>query len=598
MNNFLKTFLACLLALVVANILIVTFFVMILAGIGAAFSEQVRPVESGSVLRIDLSERITDAPEVNPFSAMGIGDLIDMDMSRSYALIDVLEAIERAASDDDIEGIYLNIDPYSGVGMATLDEIRAAVLKFKESGKFVLSYADFYTQSSYYLATAADRIYMNPEGSLSWTGMASGIMFYKGLLEKLGVHAEVIRHGKYKAAVEPFLLEKMSPENRLQTERLLGSIWGYIVGNVAAARGIDSAQLQRYASELTLTDAQSAVDTKMVDSLSYESDVQDMLCEMTGWEDEPEFVSLGTYIDQPGAVAKKLSKNKIAVVYAEGQIVDGKGKEGLVGSSSLAARLQEVRRDEQVKALVLRVNSPGGSALASEVIWHEIERIRQNRPVIVSMGNMAASGGYYISCPADAIVTSPLTLTGSIGVFGLMFDGGDALKDKLGISVDVAKTNPSADMGMSVFGVVGVRPLSPAERQFMQNSVETVYSTFVDHVAQGRNLSVEAVDEIGGGRVWSGLDAVEIGLADGFGGLTDAIALAADRAGIADDFRIVTPEDEPDRFTQIMRFMSAESRAELFKGEFGEIYAQFETLRNMLGYSGVQAFTPLRVDLR
>ncbi|WP_300286772.1 signal peptide peptidase SppA [uncultured Alistipes sp.] len=598
MNSFFRTFLACLLAFVVANILIGTFFVMVLAGIGAAFSEQAPAVESGSVLRIDLSERITDAPSVNPFSSMGLADLIDMDMSRSYALVDVLEAIERAASDDDIEGIYLNINPYVGVGMATLDEIRDAVVKFKESGKFVLSYADYYTQGSYYLATAADRIYMNPEGSLSWAGMATGVMFYKDLLEKLDIRAEVIRHGKYKAAVEPFLLDKMSPENRLQTERLLGSMWGYVVGNIAEARGLDSAELQRYASELTLSDARSAVETSMVDSLAYEADMQDMLCEMTGWDDEPEFVSLGTYIDQPRVATKKLSKNKIAVVYAEGQIVDGKAKEGLVGGNSLAARLRDVRRDEGVRAVVLRVNSPGGSALASEVIWHEIEQIRKDRPVIVSMGNMAASGGYYISCPADAIVASPLTLTGSIGVFGLMFDGSAALKNKLGITVDVAKTNPSADMGMSVFGAVGVRPLSPAERAFMQNSVEEVYTTFVNHVAQGRNLSVETVDSLGGGRVWSGMDAVQIGLADGFGGLKDAIALAADRAGVADDFRVVTPQEEPDRFTQIMKLMSAESRAELFAGEFGRAYAELETLRNLFARPGVQAMTTLSVELR
>ncbi len=597
MNSFFRTFLACLLAFVVANILIGTFFVMVLAGIGAAFSDQTPSVESGSVLRIDLSERITDAPVVNPFSSMGLTDLLDMNMSRSYALIDVLGAIERAATDDDIEGIYLNVNPYVGVGMASLDEIRGAIVKFKESGKFVLSYADYYTQGSYYLATAADKIYMNPEGSLSWAGMASGVMFYKGLLEKLDVRAEVIRHGKYKSAVEPFLLDKMSPENRLQTERLLGSMWGYIVGNIAEARGLDSATLQRYASELTLTDARSAVETKMVDSLSYEADMQDMLCEMTGWDDEPEFVSLGTYIDQPRVATKKLSKNKIAVVYAEGQIVDGEAKEGLIGGTSLASRLRDVRRDDEVKAVVLRVNSPGGSALASEVIWHEIEQIRKDRPVIVSMGNMAASGGYYISCPADAIVTSPLTLTGSIGVFGLMFDGGAALKNKLGITVDVAKTNPSADMGISVFGM-GVRPLSPAERQFMQNSVEEVYDTFVGHVAEGRNLSVETVDSLGGGRVWSGLDAVEIGLADGFGGLKDAIALAADRAGVADDFRVVTPQDEADKFTQIMRLMSAESRAQLFKGEFGEVYAQFEMLQHLLERPGVQAFAPLSVELR
>ena len=251
-----------------------------------------------------------------------------------------------------------------------------------------------------------------------------------------------------------------------------------------------------------------------------------------------------------------------------------------------------------MKAVVLRVNSPGGSALASEVIWHEIEQIRQERPVIVSMGNVAASGGYYISCPADAIMASPVTLTGSIGVFGLMFNGEQTLRNKLGITVDVAKTNPSADLGMTVFGAVGVRPLSSAERQFMQNGVERVYETFVGHVAEGRNMSVAAVDSIGGGRVWSGIDAARIGLVDGFGGLREAIALAADRAGVAGDFRIVTPADELDPLSQVLRMMSAESRAELFKGEFGEIYSQYEMLQNILGAGGVQAIMPYDVRMR
>lgn len=597
MNSFLKTFLACLLALVVANILLGVFFVMLLAGLGSAFSEQVPTVKPGSVLRIDLSERITDSPSSNPFSELGLDELLAMQVSRSYALIDVVGAIDRAAADDHIRGIYLNVAPGAGLGMASLEEIRDAVLRFKESGKFVYSYADYYTQGSYYFSSVADKVYLNPEGSVSWIGLSSGVLFYKGLLDKLDLKPEVIRHGDFKSAVEPFILDKMSPANRLQMERLLGSIWGHVVKNIATARGIDSAALQQYASELALSDARSAVRTKMVDSLAYTADVDRMICEMTGQQKEPEYVSLGSYIDQPKTPAK-LSKNRIAVVYAEGQIVDGKGKEGLVGGSSLAARLAKVRQDDRIKALVLRVNSPGGSALASEVIWHEVEQIRKQKPVIVSMGDVAASGGYYISCPADAIMASPVTLTGSIGVFGLMFNGSEALKNKLGITVDIAKTNPSADMEMAVFGAVGVRELSPAERTFMQNSVERIYTTFVNHVAEGRNLTPEAVDRIGGGRVWSGADAQAIGLVDGFGGLKDAVALAADRAGLGADYRIVTPQQTPDKWGQLMKLMTAESRAELFRGEFGEVYAQYELLRNMISAGGVQAVMPYRVDLR
>ena len=598
MKNFWSTFLACLLALVVANVVIGVFLVMVLAGIGTLFSETVPDVQQKTVLRLDFAEPISDDPSRNPLSEMGFNDLISMRVARNYALIDVLKAIETAATDDRISGIYLNVSPNMGMGMATLEEIRDALLQFKESGKFIVSYADYYTQGSYYMATAADKVYLNPQGNVTWLGLASGVVFYKGLLDKLGVQVEAIRHGSFKSAVEPFILDKMSPENRLQMDALLGSIWGHVVKRVSDARGIDSAQLQRYASDLALQSARNTVDLKMVDSLVYASDVERMLCEMTDRDEEPEFVSLGTYIDQPKTAVQKLSRNKIAVVYAEGQIVDGKSREGLVGGNSLASRLADVRRDDRVKAVVLRVNSPGGSALASEVIWHEIEQIRQERPVIVSMGNVAASGGYYISCPADAIMASPVTLTGSIGVFGLMFNGEQTLRNKLGITVDVAKTNPSADLGMTVFGAVGVRPLSSAERQFMQNGVERVYETFVGHVAEGRNMSVAAVDSIGGGRVWSGIDAARIGLVDGFGGLREAIALAADRAGVAGDFRIVTPADELDPLSQVLRMMSAESRAELFKGEFGEIYSQYEMLQNILGAGGVQAIMPYDVRMR
>ena len=336
----------------------------------------------------------------------------------------------------------------------------------------------------------------------------------------------------------------------------------------------------------------------MVDSLAYSADMEAMLAGMTG-QQETRFISLEDYVmqGQVGSSGGKGSGNRIAVLYAEGDIVDGEAPEREVGGETLAAKLADLRRDEEVKAVVLRVNSPGGSALASEVIWHEMELLRAEKPVVVSMGNVAASGGYYIACPADVILASPTTITGSIGVFGLLFNAGQGLKDKLGVTVDVAKTNPSADMDMAVFGAVGVRPMNQAERDFMQNSVEQVYSAFVGHVAEGRNMTAGQVDSVGGGRVWSGESALRIGLIDGFGGLRDAVALAADRAGVADDFRIVSPEESPDRLTQLLKLFSAETRAELFRGEMGEAYRDYETLRNMLYQNSVQALSPYRVAM-
>ena len=596
MNQFIRTFLACLLALVVAGVLASVFFVMVIASFGTVFMEKVPEVKEKSVLRIDFSDPVFDNPDYTPLSLSGFSDLMNMQI-RGYALIDVLKAIEAAETDDRIAGIYLNITPNARMGLATMQEIRNALSVFRRSGKFIVSHSDFYTQSSYYLSSVADQVSLNPQGDVTWRGMASGTLFYKGLLDKLEVQVEAIRHGSFKSAVEPFIMDQMSPENRQQIEMLLGSLWGTVVRDIADSRGIDSAALQSFATNLEIKDASYARQLGMVDTLMYGQQVDQMLGEWTEQE-EPNYVSLRSYIDRILMEESNVSKNKIAVVYAEGQIVDGKSREGLVGGETLARQLAALKEDDEVKAVVLRVNSPGGSALASEVIWHEAEALRQEKPLIVSMGNMAASGGYYISAPADMILASPMTETGSIGVFGLMLNGEQGLKNKLGISVDVVKTNPSADMGMTVFGAVGVRPLSQSEREYMQYGVEQVYKTFVGHVAEGRNLSVEAVDSIGGGHIWSGTDALNIGLIDGFGGLKEAISFAAERAGVSEDFRIVSPATDESRLTQIVKLLSAEARAQMFRGETGEVYEMYDMLRNMLYSNSIQALTPYRVEMK
>lgn len=595
MNQFIRTFLACLLALVVAGVLASVFFVMVIASFGTVFMEKVPEVKEKSVLRIDFSDPVFDNPDYTPLSLSGFSDLMNMQI-RGYALIDVLKAIEAAETDDRIAGIYLNITPNARMGLATMQEIRNALSVFRRSGKFIVSHSDFYTQSSYYLSSVADRVSLNPQGDVTWRGMASGTLFYKGLLDKLEVQVEAIRHGSFKSAVEPFIMDQMSPENRQQIEMLLRSLWGTVVRDIADSRGIDSAALQSFATNLEIKDASYARQLGMVDTLMYGQQVDQMLGEWTEQE-EPNYVSLRSYIDRILMEESNVSKNKIAVVYAEGQIVDGKSREGLVGGETLARQLAALKEDDEVKAVVLRVNSPGGSALASEVIWHEAEALRQEKPLIVSMGNMAASGGYYISAPADLILASPMTETGSIGVFGLMLNGEQGLKNKLGISVDVVKTNPSADMGMTVFGAVGVRPLSQSEREYMQYGVEQVYKTFVGHVAEGRNLSVEAVDSIGGGHIWSGTDALGIGLIDGFGGLKEAISVAAERAGVSEDFRIVSPATDESRLTQIVKLLSAEARAQMFRGETGEVYEMYDILRNLLYSNSIQALTPYRVEM-
>lgn len=594
MNAFFKTFFASLLAFVVGGIFFVVLGVMFVVGIGLSAvssgvdASSVSTPSSHSILKIDLSVPIVDNPVQERISSL---ERLTMGSGFEMPMLNVLGAIQRAKADKHIDGIYLNINPAASIGLATMEELRNALLDFKEgSDKFIIAYSDFYTQKSYYLSSVADRIYMNPQGSLLWKGMASNVIFYKGLLDKLGVQPEVVRHGAYKSAVEPFIMDKMSPENRLQTEKLIGTIWNHVVSQVAQARSIDSIALQRYASELTINDAEQAVAKGLVDSLAYGADMDSLLAGMTDQE-TPNYYAFEDYVAQSVAVNK--SDNLIAVVYADGEIVDGDAPQPMVGGETLAAKLAELRDQDEVKGVVLRVNSPGGSALASEVIWHEMELLRDKKPVIVSMGDMAASGGYYISCPADAILASPTTITGSIGVFGLLFNAQNGLKDKLGITVDVAKTNPSADLG------VPFRALSDAERNYLKHSVEHTYAQFVDHVASGRNLTREQVDSLGGGRVWSGVSALGNGLIDSYGGLLEAIALAADRAGVGEDFSISAPSNTPDLLTRILFMLTSQTAVkDPFQGELGTLYRDYATLQRILSREGVQALLPCRYDIQ
>ena len=589
--NFFKTFLASLLAFVVANVLVWMLGMIVMMGfmIGLASGGSGPVIGSGTVLKIDLAEAITDAPVVSPLGSIDFGNFR---MKTSNTILQCVDAIDNAAVDDNIEGIYLN-PGWGAVSLANIEELRAALLRFKESGKFIVSYNEVYTQRDYYLCSVADKIYMNPEGGIMWQGMASNVMFYKGLLDKLGVQPEVLRHGTFKAAVEPFIMDRMSPENRLQMERLTGSIWGELVGEIAASRGIDSSDLQRYASELMLRTPEIALEKGVVDSLVYMDQMISVLNELTGNDPEsdevPNLVTLSEYIGAMKPMSHKVSDNVVAIVYADGEIIDGESVDDKIGGATIAAKLARVRQDDDVKAVVLRVNSPGGSALAAEVMWREVELLRQEKPVIVSMGGTAASGGYYLSCPADIVLADKSTITGSIGVFGLLFNAEKGLREKLGITVDVVKTNPSADMGMPFRG------LSQGERLYMMDQIEKVYNTFVGHVAAGRNLSVEEVDKIAEGRVWSGVDALRIGLIDGFGGLKDAILLAADRAGVGEDFRVVQELDREDSFMVLLRSLS-NIRQSRMESEMGDTFRQYSYLKTMLSQQGVQARMPYIIE--
>lgn len=590
--NFGKTFLAGLLAVVAGMALLFFFGFMLLFGIAATFEKSVT-VQPESILKIDLSEMLTDAPSTDPLAGL---DVRTLQATPQLPLLKALRTIETAAADERIKGIYLRLNGTGGVeGTAILEELREAFEAFKLSGKFIVAYNETYSQGGYYLASVADRIYMQPQGGLDWTGLASNVTFYKGLLDKLDLKMEVFRPTacKYKSAVEPFILDRMSPANREQMQQLVNSMWGTISGDVCRSRGIDPEEMRRITDNLEVTLADEALKYGFVDGLLYEDQMNDVFAEL-GVEpdgDTYRFITLGEYASQVGVDLKNLSADQVAVVYASGQIVDGEGYGREIYGNTLAATLADVRRNDKIKAVVLRVNSPGGSALASDIVWREMELLRAEKPVIVSMGSYAASGGYYISCPADVIVADRLTLTGSIGVFGMILDPHDALKNKLGITVDGVQSNAESDL-------MGKGSLSPVQRAMILRGVDQVYTTFTNNVSEGRNLPIERVLEIAGGRVWSGVDALEIGLVDACGGLKMAIAQAVDKAGLGENYRIVEVTDQPTGLAALLSNFGMSLRAAFTRSELGGMMKEYEAVREVLSQQGVVMYSPYRVELR
>ena len=586
--NFSKTFLAGLLAFVVGNILIAMLWGLFVMGLVGALSATTG-IDDNSILRIDLSENIVEAPPADPFAGV---DFRTMTATPYVTLFEALRAIDAAKNDPRIKGIYIRPNGQGTVSVTVLEELRAAIIDFKqESGKFVLAYNEAYGQSGYYLATAADGVYLQPEGLLDWHGIAANTMFYKGLLDKLDLKVEVFRPTacKYKSAVEPFILTKMSDANREQMSQLVRSMWRVIAGDVAESRGLTVEQLDGYADELSAILPDEALKNGLIDGLKYEDEMDDLFAE-AGVESDGDgqysFVSLGEYASQVGPDMQHIGADRVALLYADGQIVDGEGYDAVYGNT-LAAKIRKLRLDSGVKAVVLRVNSPGGSALASDVIWREMELLKAVKPVIVSMGDYAASGGYYISAPADAIVADRLTLTGSIGVFGMFLDAGDAMKQKLGVTVDAVKSNRSADM--SIF-----RGLTPTERAMMLRSVDRVYETFTNLVAEGRNLPIEKVLDIAGGRVWSGVDALEIGLVDSCGGLKSAIAVAVDKAGLGEEYLIEEVREAPQGLAAIVAALNAQVEAHVEHAALFDLYDEYRHVRDALAQQGVLAYCPYR----
>lgn len=592
--RFYKVVIAAFIGTLIA--LLINFFVKI--GVISSIiknaskdTEVATTVKPNSVLYMKLDYEIADRTSENEFAGIDFNTMETKDVT---GLNQILNNIDFAKTDTNIKGIYLELSSIP-TSTATLQEIRNKLIEFKESGKFIVAYGENYSQSAYFLATAADKIYVNPEGMVDLHGMASQVMFYKHLLEKLDVEMQIVRgpNNRFKSAVEPYFLDKMSEANREQMDKLLSSVWGEILTSISQSRDISVEQLNQIADQMeTFSDAKKALEYNLVDGLMYKDEMLAELKSLTGSKNKINAVPNAKYATS--YTFENGSKNEIAIIYAEGQIFDGKGQEGNIYSENLSKTIRKAREDKDVKAIVLRVNSPGGSAVASAIIGHELDLAKEVKPVIVSMGNYAASGGYWISANGDYIFADPTTLTGSIGVFGTFPNMKGLLNDKIGLTFDVVKTNENADFGNFT------EPLTEFQYAKLQQMVVKTYDEFTGRVAEGRGLRQSYVDSIGQGRVWSGVDAIEIGLVDQLGDMEDAIAYAAQQAGIADDYKVVEMPKQKDFMTRFLDQFGGgtDDLDAAMRQKLGVYYQYFEGIENLSNNTGIQARMPFDVIIR
>ncbi len=562
----------------------ILYMVMLISMIGtlASASKETTTIKNNSVLQLNLNQSVAERVIETPFDKFNT-------YNAQIGLNDILACIKNAATDPKIKGIYLN-SATVGASPASVKEIHDALVEFKKYGKFIYAYSDVLAQNGYYLASVADKIILNPAGSLDFKGYAFQVMFYKGLIDKLDVDVQILRHGQFKSAVEPYMLDKMSEANREQLTVLSNSLWKVFVDDISAARKIPSDSLNAIADNLLCATPEDALRLKMVDQLGYPGDMEKLLKSKlnVGEDDDINFVSISKY--KKSIIENTKAAAKIAVVYAVGEISDGKGDNSRgIYSESFIKEFKKAYKDNDVKAIVLRINSPGGSALASENIWREIENAKKaGKIVVTSMGDYAASGGYYIACNSNYIIAQPNTLTGSIGVFGMIPSFQNLLKNKLGITVDVVKTNQHADYG------TGLRPLDEIEMSTIQTSIEQIYSTFTKRVADGRKMTVAQVDSIGQGRVWAGVDALNLGLVDKLGNIDDAIAKAAELAKIS-NYSIVYYPKQKDWFTLL--FSNDDEIESALKAKLGRLYFTYEGIDHILNCEGIQARIPMEITI-
>lgn len=588
MSQFFKYTLATVLGVFIAGLISLFLFFGIVGAIVSSTEDKEVISDAHSILHLDLDYPITDRGMNDPFSQM---NFMDFSIKERPGLDVIIRSIKKAKEDPNIDGIYIDSQSVLA-GISSTQEIRNALEDFKTSGKFIVAYATAFDQKGYYLASVADKLYLHPEGLIYFAGLNGQVTFFKGAMEKLGVDMQIIRHGQFKSAVEPFMLDKMSDANKKQTSALIHSVWSELLTPISAARNISIDDLNQFADDLVLNEARLALENNFVDGLKYGDEVKTYLMSFSGVEEQKDLklLSVDKYTKTAFYKEGSKSRDKIAVIYASGEIMPGKGDDTYIGEKNIVKALKEARENSRVKAVVLRINSPGGSALVSDLIWREVELTKAEKPVIASMSDVAASGGYYIACNSNQIFAEPTTITGSIGVFGMIPNVKELMNDKLGITFDQVMTNKNADF-MDI-----TKPLSPFQRAVIQKSIENVYSSFVNKVAKGRNMNFEEVDAIGQGRVWTGNQALEIGLVDTIGGLEDAIAAAAKRVDLS-DYRVMSLPVQKDAFTKMLEDLSGES-AVFFDQKLGIFSKYAKQLRNIENQDFIQARMPFDLEIK
>jgi protease-4 len=551
-------------------------FLILLGIAGAASSEKEAKVEANSILKLDLNYAIPEKTSENPFAGFSAGDFKP---KKAIGLTEIKESIAKAKTDDNIKGIYLELG-INDNGYATLEVIREALIDFRKSGKFVYGYGEILSQKSYYLATAADQIYLNPNGIVELKGFGREIMYYKGMFDKLGIEVQDFHCGQFKSAIEPFVRTDMSEANRQQLMGLYGDVYANFLQDVGAGRKIDTAALNTIVNNLSAETPEQAKELKLIDGVIYYDQLLDKLKAKVGTEKKKDLASIDL-VKYASTLKKDLkSENKIAVIYAEGEIVDGDGDEGQIGGDKFAKLIRKVREDEKVKAIVLRVNSPGGSAMASDIMWRELVLAQKAKPLVVSFGDVAASGGYYIAAPGDRIFAKPNTITGSIGVFGLLPNAQKLLKDKLGITFD--------EVEVTKHGVLGgiTKPLDAEETAIAQRNVEKTYRQFKQRVAEGRGKDTAYIETIAQGHVWTGRQGIANGLVDELGGLDEAIAYAAKKANLK-EFRTKNYPEEKS-FGEMITESFGDAKANWVREQLGAEYEVYKTMEYIKKTKGIQ----------